>query len=242
MRAFSLCITCAKESSDKLATTGESTSVKFLYAEMDDNGIVYLTCDRGHSTAAVHRSRKHQFLFESGCHALLDHYTNEAVSAFSAALERAYEFFLRVAYRKLGLPSSLMDESWKHVKAQSERQFGAFAFLFPAIAGESFELPQSIPQLRNKVIHRGYIARFDEVKKHAEAIFALIRKIMHTLSARCPTEMWAEINDAAEVQRSAVPTGMKWTWVAGTEFDLAVDLTFESWMDELRKQHEDQPA
>lgn len=242
MRAISPCVTCMKEASEKLATTGESTPVRFPYAEMDDNGIVYLTCDKGHSTAAVHRSRKHQFLFESGCHALLDHYTNEAVSTFSAALERAYEFFLRVAYRKLGLPSSLLDESWKHVIAQSERQFGAFVFLFPAIAGESFELPQNIPQLRNKVIHRGYIARFDEVEKYAEAIFALIRRIMHILSDRCPTEMWTEINDAAEVQRSAVPSGMEWTWVAGTEFDLTVDLTFESWMDELRKQHEGQPA
>jgi hypothetical protein len=109
MRALSLCVTCAKEASDRLTATGESSSVKFLYAEMDDTGIVYLTCDRGHRTAAVHRSRKHQFLFESGCHALLDHYTNEAVSTFSAALERAYEFFLRVAYRKLGFPSSLLD-------------------------------------------------------------------------------------------------------------------------------------
>jgi len=162
------------------------------------------------------------------------------MSTFSAALERAYEFFLRVAYRKLGLPSSLLDASWKHVKAQSERQFGAFVFLFPVIAGESFELPEIIPQLRNKVIHRGYIARFDEVLKYAGEIFALIRMIMHVLSDRCPTELWAEINEAAEVQKMAVPDGMEWTWVGGTEFDLTVDLTFESWMDRLRKQHEGQ--
>src|SRR4030042_4533572 len=97
MRAFAACISCMKEASENLGSQGESTSVRFLYAEMNDNGVVYLTCDKGHRTAAVHRSRKHQFLFESGCHALLDHYTNEAVSTFSAALERAYEFFLRVA-------------------------------------------------------------------------------------------------------------------------------------------------
>ena len=238
MKAIAACITCMKEASEKLVSTGESTSVRFLYAEMDDNGVVYLTCDKGHRTAEVYRSRKHQFLFESGCHALLDHYTNEAVSTFSAALERAYEFFLRVAYRKLGLPSSLLDASWKHVIAQSERQFGAFIFLFPAIAGEPFQLPERIPQLRNKVIHRGYIPRFDEVLKYAEAIFSLIRKIMHVLNDRCPTEMWAEINEAAEVQKRAVPADMEWTWVAGTEFDLTVDLTFESWMDGLRKEHE----
>jgi hypothetical protein len=240
MKAFAPCVTCMKAASDKLATNGESSLVRFSYAEMEDNGIVYLTCDRGHSTAAVHRSRKHQILFESGCHALLDHYTNEAVSTFSAALERSYEFFLRVAYRKVGLPPTLLDASWKHVKAQSERQFGAFVFLFPAIAGESFELSESIPQLRNKVIHRGYIARLDEVLVYAKDIFVLIRRIMHVLRDRCPTEMWAEINEAAEIQKSSVPVGMEWTWVAGTEFDLRIDLTFESWMDELRKQHEGQ--
>jgi hypothetical protein len=231
-----------KEASDKLAKTGEPTSVRFSYAEMDDNGIVYLTCDQGHSTAAVHRSRKHQFLFESGCHALLDHYTNEAVSTFSAALERAYEFFLRVTYRKLGLSSTLFESSWKHLKAQSERQYGAFVCLYPAIAGEPFPLPERIPQLRNKVIHRGYMARFDEVLQYATDIFLLIRRIMHVLNDRCPGEMWAEINEAAEVQRKAVPAGMEWTWVGGAEFDLTVDLTFDSWMDELRKQHEGQPV
>jgi hypothetical protein len=226
-----------REASEKLCSTGTSTSVRFLYAEMDDNGVVYLTCEKGHKTAEIYRGRKYQFLFESGCRALLDDYTNEAVSSLSAALERAYEFFLRVTYRKLGLSSSLLDASWKHVIAQSERQFGAFLLLYPAIAGEPFEIPERIPQLRNRVIHRGYIARFDEVLEYAESIFVLIRKIMHVLNDRCPTEMWAEINEAAEVQRKAVPSGMDWTWVGVTEFDLTVEMTFESWIDQLKKEH-----
>ncbi len=241
MKVFAPCITCLKEASAKIGT-GESTSVRFLYGEMDDNGLVYQTCDTGHKTIAVHQSPKHRVLFESGCHALLDHYTNEAVSTCSAALERTYEFFLRVAYRKLRLSSSLLDASWKQVKAQSERQLGAFFFLFPVIAGEPFELPVKITELRNSVIHRGYIARFDEVLGYAASIFALIRSIMHVLSDICPTEMWAEINEAAEVQKSAVPAGIEWTWVGGTEFDLNVDFTFESWMDELRGQHGGQPV
>ncbi|HDO25720.1 MAG TPA: hypothetical protein ENG95_03625 [Nitrospirae bacterium] len=230
-----------KEATDNLATTGEPSRVKlFYYAEMDDNGIVYLTCDKGHNTAAVHLSRKHQFLFQSGCHALLDHYTNEAVSMFSAALERAYEFFLRVAYRRLGLPSTLFDTSWKHVKAQSQRQFGAFVFLFAVIADEPFELPKEIPKLRNDVIHQGYIASFDEVLKYAENIFTLIRRIMQVLRDKCPTEMWAEINEANEVRKMEVPSGMEWTGLAETEFDLTVDLTFQTWLSELRKLHEGQ--
>lgn len=197
--------------------------------------MVYLTCDKGHRTAGVFLGRKHQFLFESGCRALLDDYTNEAVSSFSAALERAYEFFIRVTYRKLGLSSSLLDTTWRHVKAQSERQFGAFALLYPVIAGEPFVLPERIPQLRNSVIHRGYIARFEEVLEYAKAIFLLIRGIMAVLNEKCPSEMWAEINEAAQAQKGTVPADMEWTWVGVTQFDLTVDLTFESWMDVLKE-------
>ena len=179
---------------------------------MDDAGVVYVTCNNGHKTAMLHRNRKHQILFESGCLAFLDNYTNEAVSSFSAALERAYEFFIRVAYRKLGVSYSLIESSWKQVAVQSERQFGAFALMYPVVAGESFELPQKITELRNKVIHRGYIARSDEVYKFAETVFLLIQKIVQVLSDKYSVEMWEEINEAAEKQRMAVPTGLEWAW------------------------------
>jgi len=225
-----------KEAAETLRTTGTSSSIQFLSAEMDDAGVVYVTCNNGHKTAMLHRNRKHQILFESGCLALLDDYTNEAVSSFSAALERAYEFFIRVAYRKLGVSSSLIESSWKQVAVQSERQFGAFALLYPVMACESFELPQKIPELRNKVIHRGYIARSDEVLEYAETVFLLIRKIVQVLSDKCSVEMWAEINEASETQRMAVPTGVDWAWTLRREFDLVQSLTFESWLTELKEE------
>ena len=236
MKAIAGCVTCMKEASKILVSSGVPTTVHFFSAEMADNGVVYITCDKGHKTAGVFLGRKHQFLFESGCRALLDDYTNEAVSSFSAALERTYEFFIRVAYRKLGLSTTLLDTTWKSIKAQSERQFGAFVILYPIIAGEPFELPAAIPELRNKVIHRGYIARVEEVLKYAKDIFSLIRQIMAVLNNKCPTEMWVEINEAAQVQKSSVPAEMEWTYVGVTEFDLRVDLTFESWMEELKTQ------
>jgi hypothetical protein len=226
-----------KEASKRHITSGEPTTVHFFAAEMDDNGVVHITCDKGHKTAGVFLGRKHQFLFESGCRALLDDYTNEAVSSFSTALERAYEFFIRVTYRKLGVPSILLDKTWKNVKAQSERQFGAFLLLYPAIAGASFDLPARITELRNKVIHRGYIARSEEVLEYAKDIFYFIRQIMAVLNNKCPTEMWEEINEVAQVQKNSIPAEMEWTWVGVTPFDLAVDLTFESWLEELKTRH-----
>lgn len=235
MKLIASCITCMKEASEAHLSTGISTSVKFIYAEMDNNGVLYLTCDREHKSALIHRSRKHQILFQSGCYALLDDYTNEAVSSFSAALERAYEFFIRVAYRKLGVSSTLLESSWKDIALQSERQYGAFVILYSVVAGESFNLPDKIPQLRNKVIHRGYIARFDEVFEYAKGIFSIIRTIMHILKDKCSTEMWAEINEAADLQKKTVPSGMAWAWTVETEFDLIIDLTFEQWMSEIKE-------
>ena len=223
----------------EMSRTGRALiPVRFFPAEINDAGVVYITCEHGHHTAMIHRNRKHQIIFESGCLALLDDYTNEALSSFSAALERAYEFFIRVSYRKLGVSCSLLESSWKQIAFQSERQFGAFVLLFPVVAGKSFSLPQIIPELRNKVIHRGYIARSDEVLEYAKIVFLVIREIVQVLNDKCPTEMWAEMNEAAELQKKNVPQGMEWTWTIISEFDLERDLTFEAWLTRLKEQYE----
>jgi hypothetical protein len=145
MKILVPCITCMKDAAEIFRTTGTSPSAQVLSAEMEDTGVVYVSCNRGHKTAMLHRNRKHQILFESGCLAFLDHYTNEAVSSFSAALERAYEFFIRVAYRKLGVSSALLELSWKQVASLSERQFGAFVLIYPIITHESFKRLSKFP-------------------------------------------------------------------------------------------------
>ncbi|MDY6973868.1 MAG: hypothetical protein SV775_16330 [Thermodesulfobacteriota bacterium] len=234
MKVITGCVICMKNASKEFNSTGESTSVKFYPADMDNNGIVHLKCDNGHNTAGILIGSKHQFLFESGCRALIDTYANEAVSSFSAALERTYEFFIRVACRKLGLTSDLIESTWKNVKSQSERQFGAFLFLYPTITGESFKLQNEIPEFRNKVIHKGYIARSEEVLDYAEKIFFLIRQIVAVLNDKCSNEMWEEINEGIEVQKKVIPSNMEWTYLSVTPFDLRKDLTFESWVDELK--------
>lgn len=238
MKVLVTCVTCMKEASKRFRTNGTSIPIQVLSAEMDDNGIVYVTCGKGHKTALLHTNRKHQILFESGCLALLGHYTNEAVSSFSAALERAYEFFIRVTFRKLGLSSVLLESSWKQVAAQSERQFGAFIFLYPVVTLESFKFSPRISELRNKVIHRGYIACSDEVFEYAREIFSLTRKIVQALDDKCPVEMWAEINEDADMQRKSIPAKMDWAWTGLIEWDLMRDLTFESWLTELKKKRE----
>ena len=238
MKVLSPCIRCMEKETESSRTGGTSILIRFLAAEINDDGVVYLTCENGHQTVIVDARSKYQILFTSGCQALLDDYTNEAVSSISAALERAYEFFIRVVYRKLGVSPTLLESSWKQIRHYSERQFGAFVMLFPIVAADWFNLPPEVPELRNKVIHRGYIARSDEVRNYARTVFLIIRKIVQILNDKCSTEMWAEKKEAAEeVQKKAVPPGMKWMWaMKGLEFDLVRDLTFDTWLTKLKEE------
>ena len=98
MKILAYCSEClTREVAGK--KTGDPFTVHLYEAEIDDNASVTFTCPAGHRTLCLHRSGKHQLLLESGCLALLDGYPNEAASTIAASLERAYEFFIRVACR-----------------------------------------------------------------------------------------------------------------------------------------------
>ncbi|MES9855088.1 MAG: hypothetical protein ABW166_00590 [Sedimenticola sp.] len=58
-----------------------------------------MTCDKGHKSIVVYDSRRYDVLLQSATNALLDGYTNEAISTYGTALERCYEFYVRVVLR-----------------------------------------------------------------------------------------------------------------------------------------------
>ena len=83
-----------------------------LPGEMHDSGVVFVTCPEGHRSAALYNHRKHEIFFASGAMALFDGYSNEAVSSFATALERLYEFYIRVVCRKRGIAGT--DDRHRH--------------------------------------------------------------------------------------------------------------------------------
>jgi uncharacterized protein (DUF2267 family) len=214
---------------------GDPFTVRLYEAEIDDNASVTFTCPVGHSTLCLHRSGKHQLLFESGCLALLDGYPNEAASTIAASLERAYEFFIRVACRVLGIDDAVFADTWKHVAAQSERQLGAFLFLHAALTKSPFDIKSKLQEFRNKVIHKGHLVRSAEVEHYGQAVFDLIRHLMDVLSTNCNTEMLAEINEAAERRKAAAKDAGPTLWISGDEWDLRKSLSFETYFGDLRR-------
>jgi hypothetical protein len=98
-------------------------------AELDDDGVVRMECPNGHRSFDIVQANKFELLFDFGVLAFRDGYYREAVTSFNVALERSQEHFVFEIVGRTPAAAGL-EQSWKEVAKQSERQFGAFAFLY----------------------------------------------------------------------------------------------------------------
>ncbi len=187
---------------------GKHHRPSLLLGEVSDNGIIFVTCPEGHRSAVLFKIWKHELLFTSGAMALFDEYINEAVLSFAVALERAYEFYIRVICRKRNLTMDIFESTWKTVARQSERQLGAFCFLFALETNTSFNLSNNITEFRNKVIHKGYIPPKKDVYDFAEAIFNTIRFIIEKLLETAEDSVKEENKAIIEKQLNSIPKEM----------------------------------
>lgn len=117
MRALATCPLCY----DKRRTLDANALPTMLAGELDDVGYVHVNCPAGHYSIVIYNARRYEVLIRSAANAFVDGYTNEVVAVMSAALERAYEFYIRVSCRASGIPAGEMQAAWKVVAAQSER-------------------------------------------------------------------------------------------------------------------------
>ena len=71
---------------------------------------------------------------------------------------------------------------WKQVANQSERQLGAYYFLWYTFFGETPEfLDRRKVELRNSVIHKGRLATKEESEEFGEYVFDYIRRSQERL-------------------------------------------------------------
>ncbi len=130
---------------------------------LQDHSLYEIECSSGHRTAVCLQNQKFELLFESGTLALADGYYREAVSSYTASFERFLEFFFRVVCESAEIPKDEVEETWKQIQNQSERQLGALisARLLKARAALNFDLT-AYSSFRNKVIHKGYLPTLEE--------------------------------------------------------------------------------
>jgi len=141
---------------------------ELIDVELTNNNLYKFTCKNGHTTNILLKNLKFEILFDIAISAFLDGYPREAIATASSALERFYEFYIYIICIKNNIPQELFNKTWNEISKQSERQYGAFLFLY-LIDNPSNCEPLTIynkspkknkkswSSFRNKVIHEGYI-------------------------------------------------------------------------------------
>lgn len=164
MQTFASCMQCQIE--NKLPNWNS-----FRAERIPDDGVIELTCDRGHQTFIILQQTKYEILSELAVKALSEGYYREAVTSFASALERLYEHYIDVVCRAREINRAEFAKAWKPLRKASERQLGAFAILYLAENGKAFPLlDQTHVSFRNNVIHAGLIPSRAEALAYGQAV------------------------------------------------------------------------
>jgi hypothetical protein len=165
-------------------------SNEFSRVEFKDDGHYELTCSFGHTSSTVLQQHKFEILFDIGAHAILDGYYREAVSSFTSSLERFYEFSIRVLLEGATGSDDLFQSAWKNISSQSERQLGAFIFLWAScMKEEPTLLSQKMVTFRNEVIHKGKIPSKEEAVRYGDAVLETVTPKIKALKAALPNQV-----------------------------------------------------
>ncbi len=153
-------------------------SKTIMIRELNNDGSYNIECPEHHKTKVNLQNPKFEILFETGCLSFLDGYNFESVSSFTAAFERFLEFCIKILYLNNNKEMNNFDTIWKHVKNQSERQYGAFLFLYFNEFREIEPFPDNRKEFRNNVIHKGYIPTAEETFDYGNFIYEFIKNLI----------------------------------------------------------------
>lgn len=143
--------------------------------DLNDDGVYKLTCSNGHVKTYFVENDKYQILFDLGILAIDNSFYREAVSSFAASLERFYEYCIKVMLISEGIDISAINKTWKAVSNASERQIGAFHFLFLSRFNDvPLPFDNEMTRFRNSVIHKGYIPKKEEVLSYVDKVHSYI--------------------------------------------------------------------
>jgi hypothetical protein len=132
-------------------------------------------CNYGHVTSIYLEEQRFEILFEVGAHAILDEYFREAIASFTASLEQFYEFAIRCFVKRSAVELEAAGASWKEVANSSERQHGAFVYLWLThFKSNPDVLSNKLREFRNDVIHKGVIPEKKRAIWYGDQLLSLV--------------------------------------------------------------------
>lgn len=178
--------------------------------EVGDDFVLSLTCDKGHVTATCLQEHRFEILYEIGVNAIVDGYYREAISAFQSCLERFYEFYLSVIAIKRGISEDVWASSWKIVAQQSERQLGAFIYVY-CLENKTVPplLDSTLVKLRNDVVHKGKLPQRVEAIRYGNAVIAIVNPLLQRMKQVMKEHLSVAVNRNILKSLGGVPVGAK---------------------------------
>ncbi|SFU95399.1 hypothetical protein [Pseudomonas sp. OV546] len=189
-----------------------------MEVEYYESEVTYTTCKAGHKSVVLFNSQKFEILLESSANAILAGFTLEAASSISAAYERFFEFAILVLCKSHGITRKQTDEAFKQVSKQSERQVGAFLFLYLIVFKKTYKLNQDISTTRNKIIHQGHIPTPEEVLSFGDMVYREVLGVVEVFIKEYIEEVRFVVNDDLQSKKSKLPEGTLLSTTGGTKF------------------------
>jgi hypothetical protein len=185
MRLPTTCGLCADERLRRIEA-GEPTAdgdQQLYLADLNDDGAYVLTCDFGHEIRFALQNLRYELLYESGIVAMLCGFHRETVASIASALERFFEFVTHAILAHRSVDDEPSRAAWKEVASQSERQVGAFLYLYLAEFKRAFTTPngrrpyKKLSEFRNDVIHKGHIPSRTQTEEYARDVYEIVRAV-----------------------------------------------------------------
>jgi len=143
---------------------------------ISDTGIYETTCPHGHKVCGFLQPQLFEVLFQNACNAFIDGYFRETIASASSSLERFYEFMIRLMLSIIPANEEEINKCWKGISNSSERQTGAYVFLYLATYDCKPKIlnPNKEVKLRNEVIHKGKIPTESKALEFLEVVYEII--------------------------------------------------------------------
>jgi len=94
-----VCVECLLEQIKKGVPEHPTENIRTPFEPVNDSGIYEITCHKGHKSKTYITNNDFEILFDYSINAIADGYYREAVSSFTSAMERYFEFFIKSILR-----------------------------------------------------------------------------------------------------------------------------------------------
>lgn len=199
MKSLLQCVECTKSG---------SVQPYLFVGDYYDGHTVEATCPLGHAAFSIVQNPKFETLLTAAADALIHDQTLQAVACLAASRERLFELAIRVFARSSGVDPGNFEASWKEVASQSERQFGAFLFLYLAATGKPYEFDKKLATARNAALHKGEIPTTGEAFDYAGKVYQEISNLANYLRTDHKESLRAVLHEENMRKAGRAPKGV----------------------------------